>query len=110
MGVEKFLGIERGHAARTGRGDRLAVMVILHIAGGEYARNIGLAAVMRDQVAVFVHVQLAAKHLGIRLVADGDKDAFDGQRRNLVGLRIAQSSQFPRRPWSHPKCPRPRRE
>ena len=34
---EPALGVERCHAARAGRGDRLPVDVILHVAGGEHA-------------------------------------------------------------------------
>src|ERR1017187_3789584 len=83
VGIEKFLGIDRGHTARAGRGHRLAIMMILHVACREYTRYIGLAAVVRDQVAVFVHVQLAAKHLGGRFVADGNKDALDRKSTRL---------------------------
>ena len=39
---DEALRIERGHAAHTGRGDRLAIDVVGHIARGEDARHFGL--------------------------------------------------------------------
>jgi hypothetical protein len=47
------------HAAGTGGGNRLAVVMVLHVAGGENALDIGLGAVVRYEVAVFVHIKLA---------------------------------------------------
>ena len=39
MPVEIALGIERGHAAGSGAGHRLAVDMVLHVARGEHARD-----------------------------------------------------------------------
>ena len=50
--LQKPLGIDRRHAAGTGSGDRLAVNEILHVAAGENARNVGLASVMSEDVAI----------------------------------------------------------
>ena len=37
LGGEELLGIERGHAAGAGGGDRLAVDFVHHVAAGEHA-------------------------------------------------------------------------
>ena len=50
--LEVALGVDRGHAARAGGGDGLAVDVILHVAAGEHARHARARAVVRDDVAV----------------------------------------------------------
>ena len=42
---EVALGIERRHAARSRRRDRLAVDVVLHVAGREHARHARLRSV-----------------------------------------------------------------
>ena len=49
---EKSLGVYGGHTTRTGGGDRLAVNMILNIAAGKHARNIGVGAVMRQDISV----------------------------------------------------------
>ena len=52
-------GVEGGHAARAGRRDGLAVGMVLHVAAGEDARHAGLRAVVRQDVAVRVELDLA---------------------------------------------------
>ncbi len=49
---EEALGIDRGHAARAGGGDRLPIDVILHVAGGEHTRHVRARAAVRHDVAV----------------------------------------------------------
>ena len=48
---EKSLRIDGGHTTRTGGGDRLAVNMILHIAARKHARDIGLSAVMSQDIS-----------------------------------------------------------
>ncbi len=56
--LEEALGVERGHRARAGGGDRLAVRVILHVARGEDARDVrSRRARLRDEVALLVVVE-----------------------------------------------------
>ena len=38
------LGVQGGHAAGAGGGDRLAVVVVGHVAGGEHALDAGVGA------------------------------------------------------------------
>ena len=49
---EKSLGIDRGHTTRAGGGDRLAIDMNLHIAARKHAGNIGVGAVMSQDVSV----------------------------------------------------------
>ena len=56
---EEALGVERGHAAGAGCGDRLPVGVILNVAGCEEAGDVGGGRAWgRDEVALGVVVEL----------------------------------------------------
>src|SRR3546814_9032330 len=55
LGLEPALRVQGGLAARTGGGDGLAVGVVLHVAAGEHALDVGrrcAAPLARDQIAV----------------------------------------------------------
>src|SRR5688572_7437605 len=69
LGVgEEPLRVERGGAARPGGGDRLPVDVILHVAGGEDARDVRFGRLaLRDQVAVLVVVEPVDEELRRRV-------------------------------------------
>jgi hypothetical protein len=54
LALQKPLSIDGGHTAATGRGDRLAVNEILHVAAGENARNVGFGAVMSKDIAAWI--------------------------------------------------------
>ena len=71
--------VERGHAARAGGGDRLAIDVILDVAAREDAGHARLRAVVRHDVAVGVEFELRCEQPGVRRVPDGDEDAFHRQ-------------------------------
>src|ERR1039457_96587 len=82
------LRVECRHATGPGAGDRLAIDVVLHVAGREYARSAGRGrhAVLpgyRLDIAV-LHLQLSLEDAGIRLVADRDEHAVHGQRRHVA--------------------------
>src|SRR5471030_898187 len=67
--VQVFLRVERSHASGRGAGHRLPVDVVLHVAGGEYARNargsrVALASAVRDDVAAF-HLDMALEDLRV---------------------------------------------
>src|SRR5689334_11273681 len=49
---QELFSVDRGHASRTSRGDRLAIAVVLHVTGDEHPGNGSQAAVLGDQVAV----------------------------------------------------------
>ncbi len=73
---EELLGVEGCHAARSRRGDCLAVGVVLDVAGREHARHVRLGrAGMRDEVAVAVVVELVDEQRGVGIVADRDEEA-----------------------------------
>src|SRR2546426_467939 len=59
--LEEVLGVDRGHAAASSRGDRLPIDVVLHVAARKHARDARLRSVVRDDVAVRVHLELTAE-------------------------------------------------
>ena len=81
---EKLLGFDRGHATRTGCRDGLAITMVLRIPRGEDALDIGPGTVVRDQVAVLIHVELPAEYFGVGIVANRDEEALDRQSRCLL--------------------------
>ena len=90
---EEALGVERGHAAGPGRGDRLPVDVVLHVAGGEHARDVRLGrARLRDEVARLVVVELVEEEPRVRIVADRDEEAVGRELRSRSPVsRVAQA-------------------
>ena len=63
--LQVAVGVERGHAAGAGRGDRLAIDVVGDVAGGEHAGDAGrggiaLAAALDHDIAA-VHRELAVE-------------------------------------------------
>src|SRR5205814_6715991 len=86
--VEIALGVDRGHAARAGGGNRLTIDVVLHVACGKHPRTGRLRPVMRADVAGFVELDLAAEERGIRRVADRDEDAVERHVRDPGRLEI----------------------
>ena len=61
--------------AGAGGGDRLAVDVVLDVAGGEHARDVRLGRLaLRDEIAGLVVVELVDEQLRGRVVADRDEE------------------------------------
>src|SRR3989338_1139545 len=71
------LGVNGGAAAGPGGGDRLAVDVVVDVAGGEHPFDACPRAVLHDDVALRVELELAAENLGVGLVPDADEDAVN---------------------------------
>src|SRR5262245_5585870 len=95
--LEVALGLHGGHAARAGRGDRLAEDVVLHVAGGEHPVDGRLrGAALGDDVAAVVEVELPLEEVRVGVVADRDEQAVDLEARLLPGLRVAQLERLDR--------------
>src|SRR5271155_5866161 len=75
MRGEEFLSVYCCHAAGARCRNSLAIMMVLHVAGREYAFDVRPAAVVGDQVACVVHVELSIENLRVRVVTDGDENA-----------------------------------
>src|SRR3546814_4070291 len=76
--VQKPLRIQRRHAAEAGRGDRLPVVLVGDITGGEHALDRSLRGAAAEpgadlQVTV-VHRQLALEQAGVGRMSDGDEE------------------------------------
>src|SRR5437762_9017000 len=59
--LEIMFRVDRRHASRARGGDRLPVDVILRVAARKHARHARLRSVVRDDVAVRVHLDLPAE-------------------------------------------------
>src|SRR5271157_5587340 len=83
------LSVNRGHAAGSRRGHGLAVDGIGRISAGEDALHPGAACPGLDfDVADRVQRELALDELGVRLVANRDKQRFDRQDLRRVRHEI----------------------
>ena len=82
---EPALGIDGGHAPRTGGRDGLAIGVILNISARKDAWNVGVrGSFASEQVARIFHLQNVGEQAGVRFVTNSDKQAGDGKRTGLV--------------------------
>src|SRR5579859_495665 len=88
---QELFGIEGGHASGARGGDGLAIAVVLHVPGDENAGNGSEAAVLGDQVAVCVHLELAFEDRGVGIMADGDKNTVHDDFARFLRLQIAQA-------------------
>src|SRR5260370_22071632 len=68
---QKLFGINGGHATGTRGRNRLAVAMVLHVAGNKHAKAGGEAAVLGKQIAIRIHLKLALVDGGVRILADG---------------------------------------
>ena len=79
----------------TGRGDRLPVHVVLHVARGEDAGHRGDGRIgLGDDVAVLVELQLPGEQRGVRRVPDRDEHPADRKLAQCIGLGVAQAHRF----------------
>src|ERR1700730_9495788 len=88
---QELFRVQGGHTAGACGGDSLAVTMVLHISGDEYAGNGGQAAVFGDEVAIAVHLQLALENGGVGIVPDGHEYSFEGNFRTFFSFRIAHA-------------------
>src|SRR5581483_12511745 len=76
LGLEPAFGVDGRRAPRTGCGDCLAVGVVLDVAAGEDAGDVGVGGLaLGDEVAGVLHVEPALEEVGVGDVADGDEQA-----------------------------------
>src|SRR6476469_2881556 len=74
---QKAFGVERGHAAGTGSGHRLAIDFVHHVAAREHTGHTGSRRAGFDaDIAVAVEFDMALEDIGRRVVADRDEGAF----------------------------------
>ena len=106
---QKSFGFDRRHATRARRRDGLPVDPVLHIPRMEDAGYIGSRAALRQDVAIFIGQDLAAKHRGVGNVADGHEETVDILIPDVMGDHIAQfhagdDGPFRRRRRRRPPC------
>src|SRR5439155_856208 len=84
-------GIERGHASGAGGGDRLPVVIVGDVSGGEDPLDTGVRPLGRCPLNVpfLVELELAPEEISIGGVADGGKVATRGQLLGAVWISRA---------------------
>src|SRR5687767_2479492 len=88
---EPAFGVDTGGRTGAGRGDRLTVDVVHHVAAGEDAVDVGAGRGVFDlDVAVVVELELPGEQLAARVVADRDEQAGHGQGLGSPGLDVGQ--------------------
>src|SRR5450756_406152 len=88
--LEPPLRVDRRSAAVPGGGHRLAVAMVVDVAGDEDPLDPGVGFVLDDQVALLVLRKPALEGRGIRPVADRDEEARDGEIAGRPGRHVAQ--------------------
>ena len=77
---QPLLGVQRGRAARSRRGDRLPVDMVDHVAGGKNTRDVGhRVGMLHLDIALFVEVELTLDEFVAGVVADGPGRALRGR-------------------------------
>src|ERR687898_1826222 len=91
FGRQEALGVERAHAAGPGRGDGLAVCVILDVADREHAGDVRLRrARLRDQITGVVVLELVQEQRRVRVVADRDEQSVGREVAHLSRLDVLE--------------------
>src|SRR6202795_1927151 len=88
---QELFRVQGGHTAGACGGDSLAITMVLHISGDEYAGNRGQAAVVGNEVAIAVHLQLALENGRVGIVPDGHEYSVEGNFRTFLSFRIAHA-------------------
>src|SRR5689334_19134703 len=90
LGFKIPLRFDGGHAAGACGRDGLLIDAVLDVAGVEYAGDVGARASVRNDVALFVEIDLAAERLGVRDMTDGDEETAHVLLPDAVGLQVVQ--------------------
>src|SRR5260221_1640240 len=85
LGLEPALSVDRGHAAVARRGDRLAIAMVMDVAGDEHAIDLRAGVVVGHEVALGVDLEPVPECLGVRAMADRDEESLDRHVAYLAG-------------------------
>ena len=80
--------INRRHATTSGGGDCLAVDVVLDIAAGEDAGDVGPGTLAGDKIAVLVHFNLSLEELRVGIMTDRHKKSRCLERTRFARLQV----------------------
>ena len=97
------LGVERRGTAGAGRGHRLPVHVVLHVAGREHPVHVrrGRLPPRHEVAGLGLVVELVEEERGVRVVADGDEEAVRLEIALLTGDRVLEADAGDRRVAEH---------
>src|SRR5690606_16869027 len=90
--IQIALSVQSSHAPSACTGDSLAIHVVLHITGSEYASNasrgkVALTAGFSDDITIF-HFELAFEKIGIWFMANGNEYAFEANILGRISLVV----------------------
>ena len=105
--LEPALGVDGGHAAVAGRGDGLAVAVVVDVAGDEHAVDLGVRSRRGRRGSPSRRPPASRGRPRCWAVADRDEQAVDGASRAASPVRGVAQPQA-RRPSRRRGPPRPR--
>src|SRR6476646_2421773 len=91
---QELFRVEGGHTTGARGSDGLAVAMVLDFTNDINAWNGGQAAMLGEEIAIAVHLQLALEDGGVRIVADGDENAVDCKFAEFFGLQVAHAGAF----------------
>ena len=88
---EEALGVERRHAARARRSDRLPVELVHHVAAGEHAGHAGVRRPRRHlDIVIGVEFEVPGEQFGRRMMADRNEATVNVDPADLARLGVAQ--------------------
>ena len=88
---KKTFRLDRGHTAGTRGGNRLSINGVLDVATSINPGNRGRGHIgLGNDVTDIVHCQHTFKQIAVGLVADCDKQPFDGHFPSLAGLGVLE--------------------
>jgi hypothetical protein len=89
---EPTFAVDCGHTARTSRGDRLSIGVVLHITTGKYAVNVGVRGTLAgEEIPRLFHVEYARKHVGVWSVTNCNKKSSNAKWASVTGDGVGKS-------------------
>ena len=95
LSQQEAFAVECGNTARTGGGDGLAVVGVLHVARGEDALDRGLrGARLGADVAFGIELELSGEELRVGMVTDGEEEARDVDRALLSVVPAQQGARY----------------
>ena len=87
-GGKEAFGLDGGRAAQACGGDGLPIHAIGAVPCDEDTGDIRRRALLRDDVAAFVHINDALEKMGVRDMTDGDEDPGAIEDGGSAGLDV----------------------
>src|SRR6476469_4413437 len=90
FGFEETFDFDCSHATRAGCRYCLPVDTILHVTGVENPSHAGAGATVRNDIAVFIELDVPDERFRVRNVSDGYEETVHVFAVGLTGLEVTQ--------------------